>query len=43
MTEWVVERLGRKGDGTAFDQTLAGKGGQAGQGMISASGGSRNW
>ena len=33
--------LGRKGDGTAFDQTLAGKGGQAGQGMISASGGSR--
>lgn len=33
--------LGRKGDGTAFDQTLAGRNGQAGQGMISASGGSR--
>lgn len=33
--------LGRKGDGTAFDQTLAGRNGQAGQGLISASGGSR--
>lgn len=33
--------LGRKGDGTAFDQTLAGRNGQAGQGIISASGGSR--
>lgn len=33
--------LGRKGDGTAFDQTLAGRGGQSGQGMITASGGSR--
>lgn len=33
--------LGRKGDGTAFDQTLAGRNGQSGQGMITASGGSR--